>query len=70
MSPGGLILIARDGLPGPDAAFALLRESSRHHNVPLRVLASAVVDAPAPQWTHAGSPGAPPTCRPPRVCYV
>ncbi|MBK6014042.1 ANTAR domain-containing protein [Streptomyces sp. MBT53] len=48
------ILLARYGLPGPDAAFALLREGSQRHNVPLRVLASAVVTAPPPysdvQW--------------------
>ncbi|MGW7663429.1 ANTAR domain-containing protein [Streptomyces sp. NPDC054756] len=43
------MLIARYGLPGPDAAFALLREGSQQCNVPLRVLASAVVTAPPPQ---------------------
>jgi hypothetical protein len=42
------ILVARYELAGPTAAFDLLRESSQHHNVPLRVLASAVVTAPAP----------------------
>ncbi|MFJ8032658.1 ANTAR domain-containing protein [Streptomyces sp. NPDC096032] len=42
------ILIARYGLSGPAAAFAVLRAGSQHHNVPLRVLASAVVTAPPP----------------------
>ncbi|MFB8757441.1 ANTAR domain-containing protein [Streptomyces nigra] len=59
------MLIARYGLPGPDAAFALLREGSQQCNVPLRVLASAAVTAPPPQteahWfagrgTHAPPP--------------
>jgi len=59
------MLIARYGLPGPDAAFTLLREGSQQCNVPLRVLASAVVTAPPPQtgdrWfvgrgTHAPPP--------------
>ncbi|MGW3209940.1 ANTAR domain-containing protein [Streptomyces sp. NPDC001135] len=47
------ILIARYSLPGPADAFALLRAASQHHNVPLRVVASAVVTAPPPtaeQW--------------------
>ncbi|MBK3575678.1 ANTAR domain-containing protein [Streptomyces sp. MBT65] len=43
------ILLARYGLPGPDASFTLLREASQPHNVPLGVLASAVVSAPPPQ---------------------
>ncbi|MFJ6087809.1 ANTAR domain-containing protein [Streptomyces sp. NPDC092369] len=43
------ILLARYELPGPDAAFTLLREGSQRHNLPLRVLASAVVTAPPPQ---------------------
>ncbi|MFJ4753386.1 ANTAR domain-containing protein [Streptomyces sp. NPDC088763] len=59
------MLIARYGLPGPDAAFSLLRKGSQRCNVPLRVLASAVVTAPPPQtdtrWfagrgTHAPPP--------------
>ncbi|MFD5805743.1 ANTAR domain-containing protein [Streptomyces sp. NPDC127020] len=61
------ILIARYGLPGPAAAFDLLREASQQLNVPVRVLASAAVTAPAPTaeaaWfpgrrTHAVHPGA------------
>ncbi|MEU6546337.1 ANTAR domain-containing protein [Streptomyces sp. NPDC046859] len=59
------MLIARYDLPGPAAAFALLREGSQQCNVPLRILASAVVTAPPPQtdahWflgrgTHAPPP--------------
>ncbi|MFF7356015.1 ANTAR domain-containing protein [Streptomyces filipinensis] len=42
------ILIARYALTGPADAFALLRAASQHHNVPLRVVASAVVTAPPP----------------------
>ncbi|WP_191873759.1 ANTAR domain-containing protein [Streptomyces filipinensis] len=44
------ILIARYALTGPADAFALLRAASQHHNVPVRVVASAVVTAPPP-WT-------------------
>ncbi|MCC5477633.1 ANTAR domain-containing protein [Streptomyces barringtoniae] len=59
------ILIARYSLPGPADAFALLRAASQHHNVPLRVVASAVVAAPPPlterEWfpgrRHAPPPG-------------
>jgi anti-anti-sigma regulatory factor len=57
------MLIARYGLPGPAAAFALLRAGSQHHNVPLRVLASAVVTAPAPgeaEWFPGRRHTAPP----------
>ncbi|MEU6776800.1 ANTAR domain-containing protein [Streptomyces sp. NPDC046759] len=57
------ILIARYSLSGPADAFALLRAASQQHNVPLRVVASAVVTAPAPageQWfpgrRHTPSP--------------
>ncbi|MFE2531304.1 GAF domain-containing protein [Streptomyces sp. NPDC059371] len=42
------IMLERYSLPGLQAAFDLLRETSQHHNVPLRVLASAVVTAPRP----------------------
>ncbi|NJP45834.1 ANTAR domain-containing protein [Actinacidiphila epipremni] len=42
------VVLARYGLPEPRAAFALLRQVSQAHNVPLRVLASAVVTAPPP----------------------
>ncbi|MCD9879764.1 ANTAR domain-containing protein [Streptomyces guryensis] len=61
------ILIERYDLPDPPAAFALLREASQNLNVPLRVLASAVITAPPPQttrkWftgrtTHAAPPAA------------
>ncbi|MGW4566768.1 ANTAR domain-containing protein [Streptomyces sp. NPDC004561] len=51
------ILIARYALPGPAAAFKLLRAGSQHHNVPLRVLASAVVTAPAPLTDEKWFPG-------------
>ncbi len=58
------ILLARYELPGPDAAFTLLREGSQRHNLPLRVLASAVVTAPPPQsgtrWFTARSAHLPP----------
>ncbi|MET8860559.1 ANTAR domain-containing protein, partial [Streptomyces sp. NPDC004579] len=42
------IVLERYALPGLQAAFDLLRETSRRHDVPLRVLASAVVTAPRP----------------------
>ncbi|MBY8841250.1 ANTAR domain-containing protein [Streptomyces sp. SP2-10] len=51
------ILIARYALSGPAAAFALLRAGSQHHNVPLRVLASAVVTAPPPRTAQEWFPG-------------
>ncbi|MFJ4582667.1 ANTAR domain-containing protein [Streptomyces echinatus] len=51
------ILVARYGLPGPAAAFALLRAGSQHHNVPLRLLASAVVTAPPPRTAREWFPG-------------
>ncbi|WP_225826266.1 GAF domain-containing protein [Streptomyces naphthomycinicus] len=51
------ILIARYSLPDPAAAFALLRAGSQHHNVPLRVLASAVVTAPPPRTAAEWFPG-------------
>ncbi|MFF3634602.1 ANTAR domain-containing protein [Streptomyces sp. NPDC002250] len=51
------ILLARYGLPGPEEAFALLRDGSQHHNVPLRVLAAAVVSAPAPHAAGEWFPG-------------
>ncbi|MER6212394.1 GAF domain-containing protein [Streptomyces sp. NPDC001642] len=58
------VLLARYGLSGPDAAFTLLREGSQRHNVPLRVLASAVVTAPPPQsdtfWFTGRSTHVPP----------
>ncbi|MEU4170734.1 GAF domain-containing protein [Streptomyces sp. NPDC026665] len=47
------IVFERYGLTGLRAACDLLRETSRLHNVPLRILASAVVTAPRPA---AGSP--------------
>ena len=51
------ILLARYRLPGPEEAFALLRDGSQHHNVPLRVLAAAVVSAPAPHAPGEWFPG-------------
>ncbi|MFJ9732738.1 ANTAR domain-containing protein [Streptomyces sp. NPDC101171] len=48
------ILLTRYGLSKPSAALDLLKETSQHFNVPLRVLASAVITAPPPrhadQW--------------------
>ncbi|MFB7651564.1 MULTISPECIES: ANTAR domain-containing protein [unclassified Streptomyces] len=51
------ILIARYGLPGPAAAFDMLRAASQHLNVPVRVLASAAVAAPPPMADAAWFPG-------------
>ncbi|MER6472845.1 GAF domain-containing protein [Streptomyces collinus] len=51
------ILLDRYGLTGPPAAFVLLREASQQHNVPMRILASAVVTAPAPPSDTAWFPG-------------
>ncbi|MEU9475876.1 ANTAR domain-containing protein [Streptomyces sp. NPDC048191] len=51
------ILMARYFLPGPADAFALLRAASQHYNVPLRVLASAVVTAPPPLTAEQWFPG-------------
>ncbi|MFI0900448.1 ANTAR domain-containing protein [Streptomyces sp. NPDC020983] len=42
------MVLARYGLAEPQAAFALLRDVSQARNVPLRVLASALVSAPPP----------------------
>ncbi|MFE7856893.1 STAS domain-containing protein [Streptomyces sp. NPDC057403] len=58
------MLVVRYGLPGPAAAFALLRRASQHLNVPLRILASAVVTVPPPraatEWFPGRAPHAPP----------
>ncbi|MET8585868.1 GAF and ANTAR domain-containing protein [Streptomyces collinus] len=51
------ILLDRYALTGPPAAFALLRDASQQHNVPMRILASAVVTAPAPASDTAWFPG-------------
>ncbi|WP_176953576.1 GAF domain-containing protein [Streptomyces indicus] len=45
------ILVERYGLAAPADAFKLLKASSQHCNVPLRVLASAVVTEPEPTGT-------------------
>ncbi|MFD5636969.1 GAF domain-containing protein [Streptomyces sp. NPDC127077] len=56
------IVLERYALPGLQAAFDLLRETSRRHDVPLRVLASAVVTAPRPAGRSSGwFPSRPPT---------
>ncbi|WP_051900988.1 ANTAR domain-containing protein [Streptomyces aureus] len=60
------ILLERYGLVDSQAAFDLLRQASQHHNVPLRVLASAVVTAPAPtapsaEWFPGRLPAPPPS---------
>lgn len=47
------VLRERYGLPDTESAFALLQRASQQHNVRLRTLADAVVDAPRPE------PGAP-----------
>ncbi|MFJ9728450.1 ANTAR domain-containing protein [Streptomyces sp. NPDC101209] len=51
------MLVARYGLSGPAAAFDLLRRASQQLNVPLRVLASAVVTAPPPRTAGNWFPG-------------
>ncbi|MET8100312.1 ANTAR domain-containing protein [Streptomyces sp. NPDC005236] len=42
------ILLERYALADFQAAFELMCQASQHHNVPLRILASAVVTAPSP----------------------
>jgi anti-anti-sigma regulatory factor len=58
------IVLARYRLPGVRAAFTLLVETSQTRNVPLRVLASAVVTAPVPSgpglWFPARRQAPPP----------
>ncbi|PKT73385.1 hypothetical protein CW362_08510 [Streptomyces populi] len=51
------ILRERYDLPDADAAFAALRDASQHLNVPLRILASAVVTAPRPRADGPWFPG-------------
>ncbi|MEV6294855.1 ANTAR domain-containing protein [Streptomyces sp. NPDC051896] len=51
------ILIARYSLPAPADAFTLLRAASQQYNVPLRVVASAVVTAPPPLSEKLWFPG-------------
>ncbi|MFC8427590.1 ANTAR domain-containing protein [Streptomyces sp. NPDC057253] len=51
------MLIERYGLSGSDVAFALLRRGSQHFNLPLRVLASALLTAPPPQTDETWFPG-------------
>ncbi|MFF9150714.1 GAF domain-containing protein [Streptomyces sp. NPDC014846] len=51
------ILLARYDLPAASMAFALLKEGSQRYNVPLRVLASAVIAAPPPQSAAHWFPG-------------
>lgn len=59
------MLLERYRLPGPSAAFDLLRDTSQRHNVKLRTLAGAILTAPRPgdgarMWfpgrTHAPAP--------------
>ncbi|MBX7466196.1 ANTAR domain-containing protein [Streptomyces sp. MAG02] len=59
------ILEERYRLPDAEAAFALLRIASQHHNVKLRVLAEAVTRSPRPEgrgalWFPGPSPQTPP----------
>ncbi|MER8005145.1 ANTAR domain-containing protein [Streptomyces sp. NPDC094149] len=58
------MLVVRYGLPGPAVAFSLLRRASQQVNVPLRVLASAVVTAPPPRAVEAWFPGRAPHAPP------
>ncbi|MFE3032378.1 ANTAR domain-containing protein [Streptomyces canus] len=51
------MLVERYGLSGPDAAFDLLRKGSQHYNLPLRVLASALLTAPPPHTDGTWFPG-------------
>ncbi|MGW2823743.1 ANTAR domain-containing protein [Streptomyces sp. NPDC001443] len=51
------ILLERYGLADPASAFDLLREASQRHNVPLRVLASALAAAPPPGHGAEWFPG-------------
>ncbi|MFG2794234.1 ANTAR domain-containing protein [Streptomyces sp. NPDC048419] len=51
------MLRERYHLEGADQAFTLLRLASQHHNVPLRVLASAIVTAPPPASEDCWFPG-------------
>ncbi|MFF3977966.1 ANTAR domain-containing protein [Streptomyces sp. NPDC001828] len=60
------ILQERYRLPDAEAAFALLRIASQHHNVKLRVLAEAVVRSPRPEgrgspWFPGPLPQTPPS---------
>ncbi|MET7683415.1 ANTAR domain-containing protein [Streptomyces sp. NPDC005423] len=64
------ILMARYALSGPAAAFVLLREGSQHHNVPLRILASAVVTAPAPRSDARWFAGRPTRVPPPATALL
>ena len=64
------VLIERYGLAGPDGAFALLRRGSQHFNVPLRVLASAVLTAPPPQTDQTWFPGRTTRTPPPTAGFL
>jgi anti-anti-sigma regulatory factor len=64
------LLIERYDLPGPAAAFALLREGSQHFNVPVRVLASAVITAPRPQTPGVWFPGRATHAPPPATGFL
>ncbi|MEU2950803.1 ANTAR domain-containing protein [Streptomyces xanthochromogenes] len=60
------ILEERYRLPDGEAAFALLRSASQHHNVKLRVLAEAVTRSPRPEgrgttWFSGPSTQPPPS---------
>ncbi|MFG2793468.1 ANTAR domain-containing protein [Streptomyces sp. NPDC048419] len=49
------VLLERYAVADADAAFGLPKQASQRHNVPMRVLASAVVtppppSAPSPEW--------------------
>ena len=59
------VLLERYALADADAAFGLLKQASQRYNVPMRILASAVVTAPppgasSPQWFPGRLRSAPP----------
>ncbi|MGY6019997.1 ANTAR domain-containing protein [Streptomyces spinosirectus] len=51
------VLLERYALADADAAFGLLKQASQRHNVPMRVLASAVVTAPPGASSSKWFPG-------------
>ncbi len=46
------VVCRRYGLDSPDAAFAVMSKASQRHNVPLRILAGAVLDIREPTGAH------------------
>ncbi|MFJ9729574.1 STAS domain-containing protein [Streptomyces sp. NPDC101209] len=64
------VLMARYDLPSAESAFTLLREGSQHFNVPLRVLASALVTAPPPRSAEVWFPGRSRHSTPPGAAFL